>query len=150
MLFGKKKPALLDRKNIVTGLPGEGREDAIRRSGKMLLDGGYISEKYIEGMLARDRKFSTAIGNLIAIPHGEIECKEEIRHTGLAVCTYPGGIEWGAERVKLVVGIAAKGDEHIQILERMGDAFEDESSVEAIVLAADAESLFRILNPDGK
>ncbi|MDR1037917.1 MAG: PTS sugar transporter subunit IIA [Deltaproteobacteria bacterium] len=149
MLFGKKKPALLDRKFIVTGLAPEGREDAIRRAGGMLLEGGYVTERYIEGMLARDRKFSTAIGNMIAIPHGEIEFKKEIRHTGLVVCTYPSGLEWGTETVKLVVGIAAKGVEHIEILEIMGDAFEDESSVEELVASADAERICKLLNPKG-
>ena len=63
---------ILERTNIITGLSPEPHEDVIRRCGKMLAESGYVKERYIEGMLARDRGFSTAIGNMIAIPHGEI------------------------------------------------------------------------------
>ncbi|MDR2611502.1 MAG: PTS sugar transporter subunit IIA [Deltaproteobacteria bacterium] len=151
MLFGRKKtPRVLDRANIVTGCPSEGHEDCIRRCGRMLLEAGYVEEGYIEGMLARDRSLSTAIGNAIAIPHGEMEYKRHILHTGLVVLTYPGGIDWGGETVKLVIGIAAKGDEHIGIMERIGEAFEEQSAVEEVVADADAGRLFGILSPDGE
>ncbi len=140
---------ILARSNIITGLAPEPHEDVIRRCGRMLLDSGYIKEPYIEGMLARDRNFSTAIGNLIAIPHGEMDVKKEIIRTGLVVLTYPGGVEWNGETVKLVVGIAAEGDGHLEILERIVEAFEDEKDVEAVVGQNDAEALYRILSPEG-
>ncbi len=140
---------ILLKSNIITGLAPEPHEDVIRRCGKMLVDSGYVNAPYIDGMLARDRGFSTAIGNLIAIPHGEIAFKKEIKSTGLVVLTYPGGVEWNGETVKLVVGIAAKGDEHLEILERIVEAFEEEKDVEAAVQNNDVEALFGILSPEG-
>lgn len=139
---------ILRKDNIITGLAPEPHEDVIRRCGKMLVDSGYVNEKYIEGMIARDRNFSTAIGNLIAIPHGEIAYKSEILNTGLVVLTYPGGVEWNGEIVKLVVGIAAKGGEHLEILERIVEAFEEEKDVEAVVQNADTGSIHRILTSE--
>lgn len=151
MFFEKKtaKLPILKKENIITGCKSEGHEDAIRRSGQLLVQSGYVKEKYIEGMLERDRGFSTAIGNAIAIPHGEKDYKKEILHTGLVVCTYPDGIEWNGEKVKLVIGIAAKGDEHLGILEQIVEAFEDESSVDAVVAAGDADAIYAILVPEG-
>lgn len=140
--------AILEKKNIVTNCASEPREDAIRRCGAMLVAAGYAKENYVTGMLMRDRDFSTAIGNGIAIPHGAKEYKQDILATGLVVLTYPGGIPWNDGTVKLVVGIAAKGDEHIDILERLVDAFEDEEAVEAVVAAGDADELYRILTQD--
>lgn len=137
---------MLKRKNIVTGCASEGHEDAIRRCGAMLVADGYVEENYVTGMLERDREFSTAIGNGIAIPHGTKEFKNNIKSTGLVVLTYPEGISWNDGIVKLVVGIAAKGDEHIEILERLVDVFEDESAVDAIVEAGDADKLYEILS----
>ncbi len=139
---------ILKKENIVTGCATEPHEDAIRRCGAMLVKAGYVNEKYVEGMIARDRDFSVAIGNGIAIPHGAKEYKKEILATGLVVLTYPGGVQWNDGVVKLVVGIAAKGDEHIEILERLVDAFEDEEAVDAVVDAGDAEKLFGILTKD--
>jgi mannitol/fructose-specific phosphotransferase system IIA component len=151
MLFGKKvkQPVILDKDNIVVDCASEHHEDAIRRCGKMLVQGGYVEEKYIEGMLERDRGFSTAIGNAIAIPHGKKEYEKEILSTGLVVCTYPEGVEWNGEKVKLVIGIAAKGNEHLGILERIVEAFEDESAVDALVAAGNIDAIYSILAPEG-
>lgn len=147
MFFQKKaedvKPELLKRSNIKIGLPSEGHEDAIRRAGQLLAESGCVTERYIEGMILRDRGFSTAIGNHIAIPHGEKDYKQEIRSTGLVVLTYPDGIVWNDDVVKLVIGIAANGDEHLEILGRIVEALEDESAVEGLVARGDAEEIYR-------
>lgn len=140
-------PAILEKSNIIIGCETEDHEDAIRRCGNMLVESGYANEKYIEGMIARDRGFSTAIGNLIAIPHGEKEYKDQIIRTGIVVCTYPDGIEWNSEIVKLVIGIAAKGDEHLGILEQIVEVFEDESDVEAIVAASSIDKIYDAMVP---
>jgi mannitol/fructose-specific phosphotransferase system IIA component len=114
----------------------------------MLVRSGYVTPAYIDGMLARDRDFSVAIGNSIAIPHGAKEYKKEILATGLVVLTYPDGVAWNGGTVKLVVGIAAQGDGHLDILERIVDAFEDEEAVDAVVAAGDAEKLYRVLTQE--
>jgi mannitol/fructose-specific phosphotransferase system IIA component len=136
---------ILKRNNIVTELPPEGHEDVILRAGKMLVENGYVTERYVEGMIARDRSFSTAIGNLIAIPHGEKEYKSEILETGIVVLTYPDGIQWGENTVKLVVGIAAKGDEHLDILSRVVEALDEEAAVEKLVAEGDADKIYSLL-----
>jgi mannitol/fructose-specific phosphotransferase system IIA component len=136
---------ILRKSNIIVGLPPEGHEDAILRTGKMLVENGYATERYVEGMLARDRSFSTAIGNFIAIPHGEKDYKDAILETGIVVLTYPEGIIWGEKMVKLVVGIAARGDEHLSILSRIVEAMEDEESVEKLVAGGDADAIYTLL-----
>ncbi len=140
---------ILEKRNIVTGLAPEPPESVIRRCGRMLQESGYVTEAYIEGMVARDREFSTAIGNLIAIPHGTDEVKPEILATGLVVLTYPQGVDWSGQLVKFVVGIAALGDEHLALLARIVEAFEEESAVEAVVSQGDAEAIHRLLTGGG-
>ncbi len=141
---------ILDKRNILTGLAPEPHEDVIRRCGRILADSGYVNERYIEGMLARDRSFSTAIGNLVAIPHGELAYKSEILRTGLVVLTYPEGLDWNGQTVKLVVGIAAKADEHLEILERIAEALEDERDVEELVRSADTNAIYNIFVAEEK
>lgn len=147
MLFGKKSAELevLSKDNIAIGCNPESHTDAIKRCGEMLVKAGYVKQEYIEGMIQRDKSFSTAIGNAIAIPHGEKEYKDYIQSTGIVVCTYPDGIEWNGENVKLVIGIAAKGDEHLSILEKIVETFEDEDSVNELVKDATVEKIYSIL-----
>jgi mannitol/fructose-specific phosphotransferase system IIA component len=114
----------------------------------MLLDSGYINERYIEGMVARNKMLSVAIGNLIAIPHGEKDYKQDVINTGLAVLAYPDGIDWDGEQVKLVVGIAAKGDEHLEILARIAEAAEDLDKVNELASSDDVVAIHTALTED--
>lgn len=131
--------------SIVLNLPTEPHEDSIKRCGKMLVDAGHVKSRYIDGMIARDRGFTTAIGNFIAIPHGEKEYKDDILNTGLVVLTYPDGIDWNGQTVYLVIGIAAQGDEHLDILENIVDKLEEEQDVIDLVRASDKKAIFDML-----
>ena len=136
---------IIELENIVLNLESEDYEDVIRRSGKLLVDGGYVTEQYIEGMIARNRNFTTAIGNGIAIPHGEKDYKQYINKTGLSVMTYPQGIEWNGEKVYLVIGIAAKGNEHLEILENIVDRLDDSDAVMALIEANSKQAIYDLL-----
>ena len=72
--------------------------------------------------------------------------KPLIKKTGIVVMTYPEGIEWGDDIVKLVVGIAATGDEHLDILARIVAAADDEEATDKLVETATEEDLFKLLN----
>ncbi|MDR0886576.1 MAG: PTS sugar transporter subunit IIA [Clostridiales Family XIII bacterium] len=135
---------ILKKESVLTGLEPESVEASIRRAGKLLLDGGYIEDGYIEGMIARDKTLTVAIGNHIAIPHGEIAYKKYVKHTGICVMTYPDGIPWGDELVKIVIGIAADGDDHISILENIVEVLEDEEDVINVATNADADAIVNI------
>ncbi|GMO35011.1 MAG: PTS sugar transporter subunit IIA [Termitinemataceae bacterium] len=137
---------VLTMENIAINLPAEGREDVIKRAGKMLVDGGYAGERYIEGMLKRDETLSCAIGNLIAIPHGEKEYRSDIIKTGIVVITYKEPVEWRGQQVRFVVGIAAKGEEHMDILSNIVDKLETDEDVVNLVNKADKKAIFDILN----
>ncbi len=136
---------IIKMENIVLNLPTEPYEDVIRRCGDLLVASGHANPRYVEGMIARDRGFSTAIGNYIAIPHGEKEYKQDILQTGLAVLTYPDGIDWNGQTVHLVIGIAAKGDEHLDILENIVDQLEEGDDVLALVESADKKAIYTML-----
>ena len=81
-----------------------------------MVESGYVEESYIQGMLDREKSFSVAIGSHVAIPHGTDEARSAIKKTGLVVMTYPEGIAWGDDTVRLVVGIASLGEDHLGIL----------------------------------
>ncbi len=130
---------MLNAENILLNQPSTNKKEAIELCGKLLTEAGYAKEQYTEGMIARDNNFSTAIGNMIAIPHGEKEYKKYI-----CVITYPEGIQWDNMTVKLVVGIAALGEEHLDILENIVDVLEEESDVEDLVNANSKEKIIAL------
>ncbi len=132
---------MLNKTEIILNQPSEHKDEAIKRCGELLCKAGYVSSEYIEGMLKRDNSFSTAIGNLIAIPHGEKEYAQYIKKTGLCVITYPDGIDWEGNEVKLVIGIAALGEEHLEILENIVEILEEEEDVLKLVNGANVDNI---------
>ena len=125
---------VLLKKNIVLNNKPCSKNEAIRAIGKLLVDSGYVTEKYVDGMIAKEDVFNTAIGNSLAIPHGVESVIGEIKNSGLAIMTYPEGIDWGdGETVKLVIAVASAGDDHVETLGKIATTCESEEAVERII-----------------
>jgi mannitol/fructose-specific phosphotransferase system IIA component len=124
---------LLQKKNIVLNCKAKAKEDVIREMGNLLYSSGYVEESYIEAMLLRENTFSTNIGNGIAIPHGVEEAKKNIKKSGIGIMVFPEGTKWNEDEVKIVIGIAGIGDEHLDILANIADKLSTEKAVEDVV-----------------
>lgn len=136
---------VLPEKNIVIDDSIDTREKALEKISQMLVDGGYTTEKYLDGMKEKEEEFHTNMGNGLAIPHGSYAYKKEILNTGLAVIVNKKGITWNDEKVYLVVGIAGKGDEHLEILSKIATEFDTEEKVREIVELGDKEKIKKAL-----
>ena len=120
----------------------DSQEEAIRRAGTLLVKNGHVEERYIDSMFEREKSVSTFMGNAVAIPHGTGDSKQWITTSGLSIITVPEGVEYGDGNVaRLVIGIAGKGDEHLEILSKIATVCEDEDNVEQIVRAETKEEL---------
>jgi PTS system mannitol-specific IIA component len=118
------------------------QEEAIRRVGTLLVENGHVEERYIDSMLEREESVSTFMGNAVAIPHGTGDSKQWVSRSGLSIITVPEGVEYGDGNVaRLVIGIAGKGDEHLEILSKIATVCEDEENVDQIVAAETKEEL---------
>lgn len=137
---------ILEKRNIILNRRSVTTEEAIRACGKQLLESGYIEEGYIQAMLERDRAGSAAVGNSVAIPHGSSESRKFVKRTGLSVISYPDGIDWNGEKVRLVIGIASKGEEHLEILKRIASLAADPESADRLVEDANPNTLYACLN----
>ncbi len=143
-----KKNTILKKQSILLNCESCTSDEAIEAIGKMLLDCDYIEEPYIAGMLQRDHALTTYIGNHIAIPHGEYEVKQYVKQTGLAVMIYPDGIEWNGEIAKIVIGIAAKNDDHMEILANIACKLCEMEVVEQIVTSNDIDFIHEVLTKE--
>ena len=79
-------------------------------------------------MFEREKLVTTYLGESIAVPHGTVEAKDKVIKTGIVICQYPCGVKFGEEKddiAKLVIGIAAKNDEHIQVITKITNALDD-------------------------
>ena len=100
-----------------------------------------MTQDYIQAMKERENVVSTFMGNTLAIPHGTDEAKESVLHSGLSLLQIPDGVDWGGEEVKVVVGIAGKDGEHLDLLSKIAITFSEEANVERIVNAKSADEI---------
>ena len=126
------------------------QEEAIRRAGALLVQNGNVEERYGDSMFEREKSVSTYMGNAVAIPHGTNESKGWVPRSGLSIITVPDGVEYGdGEVARLVIGIAGKGDDHLDILSKIAIVVSEEENVERIVNAQTKEELLAIFEEAG-
>ncbi|NBD23232.1 PTS sugar transporter subunit IIA [Paenibacillus glycinis] len=119
--------------------------DAIRMAGQLLVDAGHASEGYIAKMLERESTLSTYMGSGLAIPHGTQDSKSLIHSTGLSIVQIPEGVDFGeGEKAYLVIGIAAAGNDHLEILTNVAMICSEDENMEAILKASSPEAMVRI------
>jgi mannitol PTS system EIIA component len=139
--------ALLDRRAIRLDETAANREDAIRRSGAVLVEIGAVDPSYVEAMLARERSVSTYMGEGVAIPHGTLAGKDAVHRDALAVLRFPAGVDWGGEQVVLCVAIAARGDGHVALLAQLAEVLLDPERARALREATEVDEILRLLTP---
>ncbi|WP_068675420.1 PTS sugar transporter subunit IIA [Oceanobacillus sp. Castelsardo] len=137
---------ILSKDNIHLQVKLNSKEEAIRYTGKILVDGGYVEESYIEKMLEREDVASTFMGNGLAIPHGTEDAKKNVLETGLSVVTVPDGVDFGGGNiVKVLIGIAGKGDEHLEILSKIAIICSEVENIDKIVNASSQQEILDLL-----
>jgi len=145
----KEEGLTLTADAVFLGLKADNKKEAIKFAGEQLVKLGNVAPEYVEGMFAREELVSTYLGESIAVPHGTIEAKQHVQKTGIVFCQYPEGIQWGEDEddiAKMVIGIAAQGDEHNMVLMAITNSLDDEEAVERLQSTTNPVDVLKILN----
>ncbi|KAA1036925.1 MULTISPECIES: PTS sugar transporter subunit IIA [Macrococcus] len=132
---------LIPTENILMNQQLATKEEAIEAAGRQLVEVGAVGEGYIEAMKDREAIVSTYMGNFLAIPHGTDEAKTEVIKTGITLLHAPDGIDWDGNIVKVVVGIAGKDGDHLDLLSQIAIVFSDEENVDRVIQAQSADEI---------
>jgi PTS system mannitol-specific IIA component len=136
---------ILSADKVKLGVKVSNKNDAIRIAGQLLVDAGHVSSGYIDKMLERENLLSTYMGGGLAIPHGTKDSKELIKSTGMSIVQIPDGVDFGeGESAFLIVGIAAAGDEHLEILTQVAMVCSDDENLERIRKASSEAEMIDI------
>ncbi|MFB5268081.1 PTS sugar transporter subunit IIA [Paenibacillus enshidis] len=122
--------------------------EAIRMAGQILLDAGHITEAYIDKMIEREEIVSTYVGNGLAIPHGTKESKEFINSTGISIIQFPQGVDFNGENAYMVIGIAAQGGEHMEILTGIAVVCSEEENMDKLRNASSAQEIIDLFESE--
>ena len=106
---------------------------ALQRVSEKLVAAGNTTPEYLQGMLDREAQISTYLGNGIAIPHGTPETRHAVLNTGVKVIIFRQGVAWGDDNIAhMVTGIAARSNEHLEILRQLTRVLSDDNVPQAL------------------
>lgn len=122
------------------------RDEALEEAAGILEAAGAVTGDYFQAMKDREETVSTFMGNGLAIPHGTDAAKDAVLGSALAVIRYDGGVDWGdGDTATFVVGIAGKGDAHLEILQSVAVQFGDDDTVARLTAAETEDELYTLL-----
>lgn len=138
----------LKPEQIFLGLEANDKFEAIRFAGEQLVKAGFVQPSYVDAMFEREKLVSTYLGEGVAVPHGTIEAKDAVLKTGVVVCQYPAGVRFTEDDdgvAKLVIGIAARNNEHIQVVSAITNALDSEEAIELLTSTNDVNKVLELL-----
>jgi len=136
----------LAKEQIAMGQVAADKPAALRLLADRLVADGLVAEGYLEGLQAREAQGSTFLGQGIAIPHGTPQTRDLVFATGVRLLQFPDGVDWGdGQIVYLAIGIAARSDEHLRLLQLLTRALGETDLAQALRRAGSAEALLKLL-----
>lgn len=136
----------LAKEQIAMGQTAADKAEALRLLADRLVTDGLVADGYLQGLQAREAQGSTFLGQGIAIPHGTPQTRDLVYATGVRLLQFPEGVDWGdGQMVYLAIGIAARSDEHLRLLQLLTRALGETDLAEALRRASSAEALLKLL-----
>ncbi|AYF87823.1 phosphoenolpyruvate--protein phosphotransferase [Pseudomonas sp. DY-1] len=131
---------------ISMGLVAADKAGALRMLAELLEGDGLVAAGYLAGLEAREVQGSTFLGQGIAIPHGTPQTRELVFSTGVRLMQFPEGVDWGGGQiVYLAIGIAAKSDEHLRLLQILTRALGEADLGSELRQAQTPEDILKLL-----
>lgn len=147
MKKSKKNENWLKKPNIKIGLKRVSKSKAIENIGNELYESGFVGLEYIESMREREEISSTYLESGIAMPHGSANGKKHIVKSGIIIHQYPYGIDYGNDKTAyILVGVAVKGDEHIEFLTKLAQIIDEDAKTQNLCMALDKEEIYEIFD----
>lgn len=128
---------ILKEESIKCNVEVNNKTEAINLVFKIMQENQAVKSEYLQSMIKRDEKVSVAIGNLLAIAHGEENSDNLINHNFICLIHLKNEIEWDNNLVKVVLGLAVSRESTMEIIGNIGVAFSDLDEVNKIFKSSD-------------
>jgi len=132
-------------------------KEVIEKLGKLLYEGGYVKDSFLNAVIEREKKYATGIPLEpvgIAIPHTDgIHVKKMAVAVGVLAKPIKFGTMGGDGKIDVdLVFLMALSDckSQITLLQRFADFFQQTDEIEKIKKAGDKDTILRILKREIK
>lgn len=147
----KKASLSVSAKQLILGVQTTDKTEILQLIADNFVTLGFVEGDYLQALLDREAKVSTFLINGVAIPHGVNEAKDQVKSTGVVIVQVPAGISWNdkGDVARLIVGIAAKGKDHLELLQRLTTVVMDEELAASLAVTTEKKDILDALNEEG-
>ena len=139
--------------DIEIGVEASDWQDAVRKTGEVLVRNGRVKPEYVEDMIETVHKLGPYIvlGPGLAMPHAKRG--DRVLNSGVGIVTLKEPIFFGNKANdpgKVVVGLAGANDDiHLDIMQTIVEIFDDEKMVDVIAACKEEQQIADIFNGNG-
>ncbi len=136
--------------DIKLNVPAIDWQDAVRQSGAILVDNGYVTEEYVDAMVQTVKTLGPyiVVAPGLAMPHAR--SSNGVIKSGISIMTLSKPVEFGNKSndpVHLLIGLAGSNDDlHLKIIQAIATVFEDESMLERITSCSNKMEIAEVFN----
>jgi PTS system mannitol-specific IIA component len=120
------------------------RDDAVRQAGAALVGVGAVDPSYVDSMLERERSVSTYVGEGVAMPHGTLGAKHEVKADALVLLRFRDGIDWDGHHTTVVLGVAAHGRRYVALISQIASVLLDPARAAALRSAETPDEVYAV------
>lgn len=149
---GEKLPVLLDlitEKTVAANVDAKDWEDAIKKSGQLLVNEGFVKSSYIDAMIstAKTMRSYIVIAPGVALPHARPE--SGVNKVCMSLITLKKPVEFGHPKndpVKVVISLGAIDNHtHLRALSELSDFLDNESIVKELVQCKNKKEIINLI-----
>ena len=141
---------LVSERDIELNVSVRDWQDAVEKSGAILVNNGYVTEGYVEAMVQTVKNLGPyiVVAPGLAMPHAR--SSHGVLKSGISIMTLSGSVKFGNKSndpVYLLIGLAGSNDDlHLKIMQTIATVFEDESKLKEIVSCQNKVAIAEIFN----
>lgn len=141
---------LVSLNDIELNVPAVDWQDAVVKSGTILVNNGYVTRGYVDAMVQTVKNLGPyiVVAPGLAMPHAR--SSNGVLRSGISIMTLSGPVEFGNKSndpVYLLIGLAGSNDDlHLKIMQTIAAVFEDESMLGKITTCRDKAAIAEIFN----
>ncbi|MFM1950978.1 MAG: hypothetical protein RL418_665 [Actinomycetota bacterium] len=136
---------LISQAGIVIGATASSVEEAVAQCGQLLVELGAVGQQYADAMWEREQIFPSAIGAGFAIPHGTDESRQYVNFDQLVFLQLANPITWGDEEVRCVLGIASRGDAHVELLGQLAELIQEPENLDVFYTSGSKDEILKLI-----
>lgn len=141
---------LVSLKDIELDVSATDWQDAVIKSGRILMNNGYVTGGYVNAMVQSVKNHGPyiVVAQGVAMPHAR--SSDGVLKSGISIMTLSSPVEFGNENndpVYLLIGLAGINDElHLKIMQAIATIFGDDTMLKRIISCENRAAIAKIFN----